>query len=305
DVDEVVTAVSPFDLVFHAAGPFTITSDPMLQACLRGGAHYADITGEIAVFENTFRYDAKARDAGLTFISGVGFDVVPSDCLARYVADQVADANELEISIAALGSASAGTTNTMLESLAALKKGSIVRRDGRYRHIPLNATRKKVPFSDGRARTLTPMPWGDLATAYRTTGIPNITVNMRLPIPPGMIRFFSLNRALMSITPIRKLAQAVVSRQVAGPDEQTRQTSRSTLYARAANEAGDFAEAWLETIEGYWLTAVAGVRIAEKIMAGEAPVGTPTPALAFGADFILEIEGTKRFDALPDDRVTR
>ncbi len=297
------TAVPPFDLIFHAAGPFSRTSDPMLQACLKSGAHYVDITGEIAVFENTFRYDAKARDAGLTFISGVGFDVVPTDCMARYVADQLPGATELELSITALGSASAGTTNTMLESMTALKKGSIVRRHGRYQHIPINATRKKVMFSDGRARTLTPLPWGDLATAYRTTGIPNITTNMQLPIPPGMVPFFGLNRALMSIAPIRKLAQALVARQVQGPDDHTRQTAKSYIYARAADEAGNFAEAWLETIEGYRLTAVAGVRIAEKIMAGEAPAGTPTPALAFGPDFILEIEGTKRFDALPDDKV--
>ncbi len=299
DADELATAVAPFDLVFHAAGPFTITSDPMLRACLSGKTHYVDITGEIGVFENTFRYDEPARQKGLVFISGVGFDVVPSDCLAKYVADQLPNATELELAIVALGSASAGTTNTMLELLPTLKKGSVVRRNGCYQPFPIGQGAKKVTFSNCRTRTVTPLPWGDLATAYRSTGIPNITTYMILPVPPAMTRFFGLNRALLSIKPLRRLAQAIVARKVTGPNEEMRQTGRSYLYARAVNEQGTAVEAWLETIEGYRLTAVAGVRAVEKILNGQAILGTPTPAQAFGADFILDIEGTKRFDTLP------
>jgi short subunit dehydrogenase-like uncharacterized protein len=296
---ELVTAVSGVDLVFHAAGPFSITSEPMIRACLAGNSHYVDITGEIAVFENTFRHEDKARQKGLTFISGAGFDVVPSDCLARYVADQLPKAKELELAIVALASASAGTTNTMLESLPTLKKGSIIRRDGRYQHIPLGEGAKKVMFSDGRTRTVIPLPWGDLATAYRSTHIPNITTYMISPFPASMMRLFKLNRALFSIVPWRRLTQKLISRTISGPDENIRQSGRSYLYARAINEAGDSVEAWLETLEGYRLTAVTGVSIVENILAGIAPAGTPTPAQAFGADFILEIEGTKRFDVLP------
>ncbi|MCP4425286.1 MAG: saccharopine dehydrogenase, partial [Chloroflexi bacterium] len=233
-------------------------------------------------------------------MSGVGFDVVPTDCLARYVADQLPGAAELELAIFALGSASAGTTNTMLESIPELEKGSIVRRNGRYQHIPIGEGQKKVLFSDGRTRSLMPLPWGDLATAYRSTGIPNITTLMTLPFPPSMVRLFQLNRAALSIKPVRRLAQVIVSRAMSGPDETIRQTKRSYMYARVADEAGKSAEAWLETMEGYRLTAVAGVRIVEKILAGQALAGTPTPAQAFGADFILEIEGSKRFDSLPD-----
>lgn len=296
DVDELATAVAPFDLVFHAAGPFTITSDPMLRACLAGGTHYVDITGEIGVFENTFRYDEPTRQKGLVFISGVGFDVVPSDCLAKYVADQLPNATELELAIVGVGSASAGTTNTMLELLPTLKKGSVVRRNGRYQSHPIGQGAKQVTFSNGRTRTLHPLPWGDLATAYRSTGIPNITTYMILPIPLPMARLFRLYRPLLAIKPVRRLAQAIVARKVTGPNEEMRQTGRSYLYARAVNEQGTAVEAWLETIEGYRLTAVAGVLAVEKILNGQSPAGTPTPAQAFGANFILDIEGTKRFD---------
>src|SRR5690349_20732590 len=40
-------AVAEVDLVMHCAGPFTMTSRPMLRACLAGKAHYLDITGEV------------------------------------------------------------------------------------------------------------------------------------------------------------------------------------------------------------------------------------------------------------------
>src|SRR5690242_4394080 len=33
-------------VVLHAAGPFSETSRPMVDACLRAGVHYLDITGE-------------------------------------------------------------------------------------------------------------------------------------------------------------------------------------------------------------------------------------------------------------------
>ncbi len=298
DGDKLVTAVAPFDLVFHAAGPFAITSDPMIRACLAGSTHYVDITGEIAVFENTFRYDKQAREKGIVLMSGVGFDVVPTDCLARYVADKLPGAADLELAFMAPGSVSAGTTNTMLESMPALKKGSIVRRNGRYQHIPLGQGAKNFTFNNGKQRTAAPIPWGDLATAYRTTGIPNITTYNTMRVTPMQARLMPLARGLLAVGPIRRLAQAIVARRVTGPGEQTRQTAKSYIYARAANGDGKQAEAWLETMEGYRLTAAAGVRIVEKILAGQAPAGTPTPAQAFGADFILEIEGSKRFDTL-------
>jgi short subunit dehydrogenase-like uncharacterized protein len=65
----------------------------------------------------------------------------------------------------------------------------------------------------------------------------------------------------------------------------------------ASDAEGNQAQAWLETMEAYQLTAVAGLRCVIKMLA-ERPVGALTPAQAFGADFILEIEGSKRIDIL-------
>jgi short subunit dehydrogenase-like uncharacterized protein len=292
-------ALRKVDLVFHAAGPFAFTSNPMIRACLATGTNYVDITGELPVFRNTFTYDQAAIERGIALISGVGFDVVPTDCLAEYVANQVPEATDLEIAVAALDQASPGTTKTMLEMLP---QGVWRRRAGKL--VPCGWAKdvKKVRFLHGERVTI-PIPWGDLETAYQTTGIPNITTY--LAFPPRSIRLLRwtapLSQRILKLKPIRRVLQRLVDRIVRGPDAKVRQTARSYVWARAADKNGNEAQAWLETVEGYQFTIIGGVRCVERVLQ-ERPVGALTPALAFGADFVLEIEGTRRLDAFPAGR---
>ncbi|MFQ5803225.1 MAG: saccharopine dehydrogenase family protein [Candidatus Methylomirabilales bacterium] len=297
DEDNLSETVAGFDLVFHAAGPFIHTSAPMVRACLKGNTNYVDITGEVAVFEQNLSYDQQARQKGIAVMSGVGFDVIPSDCMAKYAADRVVDPTQLEIAIASTGSPSAGTIKTMLEHIP---NGILVRRNGRLVRYPSGKGTRRIRFVD-RERTVLPASWGDLATAYHTTDIPNITIFMAFPDRAASIMRWAapLSQYLLAIGPIRRLLQKSIEKIVRGPDEHTRQTARSYLWARAANEKGDEAQVWLETLEGYRFTAVAGVRCVERIFA-ERPQGVLTPAVTFGADFVLEIPGTKRYDQLAD-----
>jgi short subunit dehydrogenase-like uncharacterized protein len=298
DISALTQAVARVDLVFHAAGPFVHTSAPMMRACLAAGANYVDITGEISVFLDTFSYDQAAIQRGIVLISGVGFDVIATDCLAAYVAHQVPSAVELEIAIAAISRASAGTTKTMLEMFP---QGGWIRRDGQLVSHRWGKGARQVRFSH-RERTVIPVPWGDLATAFQTTGIPNITTYMAFP--PGSIRLMRLmtplGQRVLAVRAIRRLFQKWVEKTVHGPDAEMRRTRRSYVWARAADESGREAQAWLETSESYQFTAVGGVCCVEKILQ-ERPQGALTPALAFGADFVLEIEGTRRLDTLPAD----
>ena len=280
-------------LVLHAAGPFVRTSRPMLRACLDAGAHYLDITGEVPVFENTFRHNAEALERAVTLMSGVGFDVVPSDCLALHVAERVPGARELEIAFAAGGGASAGTLKSALEGAP---EGGRVRRNGVLRAWPMGQGAKRVRFSD-RARTVMPVPWGDLETAWHTTGIQDITTYMAVPgsVAVGMRLSYPLLRRLLAVSLVKDAAARLIERRVKGPDADARARGRSYLWARARSEDGREAEAWLETLEGYALTARTGVLAVEGVLAG-APHGAHTPARAFGKDFILGVEGTRRID---------
>lgn len=285
-------------LVFHAAGPFMITAAPMLRACLISRTHYLDITGEIPVFEYTFAHDAAARRAGIAAISGAGFDVIPSDCLAAHVAARVPGAVTLEIGVNAIGRASAGTLRSMLEIMAG---GGLVRRDGELRPYPLAGGMRTLRFTH-RERCAAVVPWGDLSTAYRTTGIPNITTY--LAYPPRLLRAIRvlgpLGQLVMQIAPLRRLAQAAAGLLAHGPDETLMARARSHVWARAAAPDGRAAQAWLDTVEAYRFTALAGVRAVERVLSA-APTGALSPAQALGADFPLEIEGTACHDALPGE----
>ncbi|HLL00816.1 MAG TPA: saccharopine dehydrogenase NADP-binding domain-containing protein [Myxococcaceae bacterium] len=296
DVRTLVASLEGLPLVLHSAGPFVQTSEPMVQACLAAGAHYLDITGEIPVFENTFRHDAEARERGICLMSGVGFDVVPTDCLARYVADRVPGAHELDLAICAGSTASAGTARS---ALGQLPQGGRVRRGGALQPWPMGKGLRRVRFTDAE-RTVAPIPWGDLVTAWHTTGIPNITTYMALPRAAArLLRVtYPLLKRVLAVNAVRQGAERFIEERVHGPDALARQEHRSHIWAEARAADGRKAQAWLEMPEGYAFTAVAAVRAVEQTLA-RAPRGALTPAGAFGADFVLTIEGCLRLDSLP------
>lgn len=301
DPGAVREALRDVKLVLHAAGPFIRTAAPMLEACLDAGAHYLDITGELPVFQRSFAADEQARKRGIAVMSGVGFDVVPSDCLANFVASKVPDATHLEIAINGTGGISSGTAKSALEHASG---GTQVRRDAKLTTWPIGKGTRDVQFGPNRTRTVMPISWGDLETAHRSTGVPNITTLMSVPRdfgkvlkmgwPFGFVIEPAL-RQLLARTPVKAMLVRAIEQRVKGPDAETREKARSYVWARAANEQGQSAEAWLETVEAYRLTAETAVRAAERVLEGGI-VGAQTPAQAFGADFILEIEGTQRHE---------
>jgi short subunit dehydrogenase-like uncharacterized protein len=282
-------------VVLHAAGPYIRTARPMQEACLRTGTHYIDITGEIPVFEQTFALDQAAREAGIAMISGAGLDVVPSDCLAVYLAGQLPRGVHLELAVGAVGRPSAGTVKS---ALGMMPNGGLVRREGELRPWKLGEGARRIRFAD-RERTVIPAPWGDLVTAYHSTGISNITTYLAYPprLIPWVRRGGPVLRKLLRLGPVRGLAEKLAERFVHGPDEQLRQEGRSQFYGCVRDGHGNQVEAWQETGEAYALTAQTAVRAVERLL--EAPqAGALSPAQAFGADFILEVENTRRMTHL-------
>jgi short subunit dehydrogenase-like uncharacterized protein len=303
DAGGLAKLVSGVQAVYHAAGPFAITSEPMLRACLAAGAHYLDITGEIGVYQQVFSHSPAAVEKGIALLPGVGFDVIPSDCLLKYVADQLPDATALIVAIDGIGpsggsSASAGTLKSGLEILA--HTGSVVRRNGQLVRHPLGAGVKQFRFPHGQ-RAAMPFPWGDVEMAWRSTGVPNITAY--LGFPPGQMRAARLGGGLATLllksSALRRFIGRQIDRQVTGPSEHAREQGRSYLYAQARNERGDTREAWLETPEAYRFTAEVAPLVVERVLDGGLR-GALTPSLAFGADFPLAVAGTRRWDTLPD-----
>lgn len=289
DRDRVRRALAGHAAVVHAAGPFSATWRPMVDACLGTGCHYLDITGEIDVLESIHARDDEARDAGLHLIPGAGFDVVPTDCAAAMAAAACPHPVALDLAFRAAGGPSRGTARTALERLGA---PGAVRRAGRIVPVATGALRRTIPFTDG-PRTAVAIPWGDVSTAWHSTGIPDIRVF--LPLPRGLAFVLAGAAPLLRTKPLRRLAGRLVDAFVAGPDAAARARGRSRVWAEARGAGGEVVRRELVTPNGYALTADAVVAALERVLAGEIaePPGAHTPSRAFGADFVLSLDGVR------------
>lgn len=285
--DEVRRGLDGIDAVLHCAGPFEETSRPMVDACLATGTGYLDITGEIDVFESIFARDGEAKAAGVALVPGVGFDVVPTDCIAASLADALPDATELDLAISNRGGGlSRGTRRTMIRHMSA---SGAMRRGGEIVEVPLGRDVRDIPFASGARRAMT-IPWGDVSTAFHSTGIPDIRVWLAAsPRTIARARRFRWIAPFASIPPVRRLIESRVPR--GGPDERTRETARVQLWGEARNATGTAVSMTAETPEGYAFTAVSAVRCVERLLEGEVPPGAHTPSRAFGPGLLASIEG--------------
>ena len=270
--------------VLHAAGPFSATARPMLEACLAARAHYLDVTGEIPVFELCESLGARAREAGVMLMPGVGFDVVPSDCLAAHVAVRVPEPHTLRIAIDAMGTPTRGTAKTSIEMMGV---GCLVRRAGRIVTLPPGSLQRDFDFGFGPTRCAG-APLGDLVTAWHATRAENIEVYLRAGFGMrSMLRASGPLGPLLRMRGVQRGFQRLINAMPEGPTEAERTGLRGHIVAEAIGAGGESARARLDTPSGYQLTMLAGVEIARRVLAGEAKPGYQTPATAFGADFIL------------------
>ncbi len=291
--DKLLAALEDVDAVLHLAGPFSATSAPMVDACLATATHYLDITGEIAVFEAAAARDDRAKAAGVMLMPGCGFDVVPSDCLAAHVKRRLPSARRLDLLIAGLGHTSRGTAKTAIESIGERTR---VRRGGRI--VGLRRPPRRDFEIDGRRVAAIAVSWGDVATAWHTTGIPDITVHFEAT--GAVKKIAELNpfvRWLLSTSIGQRHLKNAIERLPPGPTPEQRAKSHALLLAEARDEAGNGARSLLRTPEGYTLTAMTSLEIARRVVEEKAAEpGFRTPAGLFGADFILEFDGCRRED---------
>lgn len=289
-VDDGLAGVSA---VMHCAGPFSRTSRPMVDACLRARVAYLDVTGEVEVFETLFARAEEARQAGVLLLPGVGFDVVPSDCLAAHLKARLPSATHLTLAFKAAGRPSRGTATTVVENL---HRGGLVRRDGRLLAIAPGSRTRAFDFGRG-PRPAVCIPWGDVSTAYHSTGIPNVEVYMAAPASLRLgLRLAGPLRGLLRTDVVRGFLRRRVQAGPAGPSAEQRAHGSSIVVGEAADAQGRRVRARLRGPEGYAFTVATALRALERVLHGPARVGFATPSLAFGADFVLDVPGVVRED---------
>jgi short subunit dehydrogenase-like uncharacterized protein len=281
--------IAGMSLVLHCAGPFSATARPMIEACLASRAHYLDITGEIPVFELAHGLDARARQAGVLLCPGVGFDVVPTDCLAAALQEALPDATRLALGFDSRGGMSPGTARTSVEGLA---RGGCIRREGRLVKVPLAWRTRRIDFGDGEKLAMT-IPWGDVSTAWHSTGIPDIEVYF--PASPKLVaRLKRLNwvRPLLGLGPVQGWLKKKIGRTVHGPREDQRARTPTFIWGEAGNSAGQVVTGRIKVANGYDVTVHAALGIVVRVLAMTRIAGHLTPVQVVGPNFVEQLPGS-------------
>ena len=292
DPSTVAGALDGIDVVAHCAGPFSSTWKPMVDACIATRTHYLDITGEIDVLEGVLARGAEARSAGVVLLPGAGFDVVPTDCLAAMLARALPGAVRLELAVRAHGSVSPGTARTAMESIGRMGRA---RTGGEIGPIPADRCSRRVEFADGPANVHA-LSWGDVATAYHSTGIPDVIVYAVLPVVAlPVLALGQVAGPAARSRVVRRVLKGVAGR-LPGPSAEARSKNRSQIWGAVTDDEGKSVAGTVTTLDPYDLTADSVMRIAARVGSGAVAPGAHTPSQALGADFVRELDGVKVYD---------
>jgi short subunit dehydrogenase-like uncharacterized protein len=290
DLDAAPAHVDDVDAVLNCAGPFVDTYEPLVDACLEAGTHYLDITGELSVFEAIAALDREAEKAGVSLLPGVGFDVVPTDCVAGRLHDRLPGAEELRLGFDPSGTISKGTLASVIEHM---DQGGKERRDGEIVDVPVAKRSRRIDFGRGE-RNAVSIPWGDVSTAYYTTGIENIETYTTMPkLAERSLRLGRVAMPLLGFEPVKRTLQTAVQSTVSGPSERQRDEGACYVWGEAT-DGETTVTTRLETPETYALTVDAATTAAERVLEEE-PVGFETPAAAFTPEFVLDLDGVEGF----------
>jgi short subunit dehydrogenase-like uncharacterized protein len=285
------TGLEGMDLVLHCAGPFSQTCAPMLEACLEARVHYLDITGEIDVFAHCHAQDRRAHKRGIVVIPGTGFDVVPTDCLAAMLKARMPAARSLVLAFDGGGGPSPGTAKTGVEGLA---RGGRVRKDGKLRTVPL-AWKSRYFVREGQQKLAVTIPWGDVYTAFVSTGIPDIEVYMTVPPKAAArLRRLRLVRPLLGLGFVQNLMKKRIETSVKGPSAEKRAQTGCTVWGEVTDAQGHVERAMLTLPNGYSVTAEAALGIVRRLL-DDPPSegGFRTPSQLMGAEYVLTLKGVE------------
>jgi short subunit dehydrogenase-like uncharacterized protein len=289
-------------VVLNAAGPFSRTARPLVEACLARGVHYLDLTGEIEVLAWIARQDARARERGVLLLPAVGFIAAASDCLVAHVARRLPGAVRLELGISRASQVSRGSMETMVEMI---RHGVWARRGGRLVTLPLAARERRFDFGDfgdvgdvGRGpRSCLPVHWADVVTAHHALGIPDVTAYLEVaPLERAAFLGSRLHSWWLRTPPWQALLRAQSRLLPEGPSAATRARERRSLVAELSDGTGRRAASRLDTPESYEFTARVALAIVGEVLAGAGEPGFRTPSQVVGPDFVLGVDGVRRTD---------
>jgi short subunit dehydrogenase-like uncharacterized protein len=285
-------ALQGMRVVLNVAGPFVQTAAAVARACLVAGAHYLDISGEVDALSSLSKLHTVARERGVMLMPGVGFDIVPSDCLCAYTASKVPSVRRLRVAVSGLELASPGSLKTLVYELG---RRTRVRRGGELVDIMPGELRRQFDFGAG-PKPCVAVSWGDLITAPVTTGATDVETYFELTW--ALAATLQANRQFGWFYRLPWVQQALrgsLSIGGGGPTAEQMATRRAAIVVEAEGPGGR-ASNRLVTPEAYTLTAATAAAIAVRVLSGDVEVGFQTPGRIFGPDFILRFAGVTRVE---------
>ena len=288
--EQVAAQLTDVDVVIHCAGPFSATSQVMIDACVLAGTHYTDISGEMDVFEHAHSTDIndQAIKANIVVCPGVGFDVIPTDCVAAKLKSEMPDATDLVLGFSSRSSLSPGTAKTSVESLG---DGTRIRKNGVIQVTGLKT--RKVNFGEGDVQAAA-IGWGDVSTAFHTTGIKNIEVYIPAPDPVlKKLKTADKMRWLFKIKWVQNVLKKQIEKKVKGPNQDKRAASQTLVWGEVHNANGDTKTCRITTANGYDVTVYGALAVADYLSENpQQQKGSYTPSLLMGHSLVEGLPGS-------------
>lgn len=289
--DQIDRALTGVRLVLNCAGPFSLTASTLAQACLRTGTHYLDIADGIVEHRALQRLDERAQAAEVMLMPGVGYGILPSDCLAVHLKERMPEAQSLLLAFDPGPGASHGTLATLMESL---QTNGWVRRKGELVAAQPASSSRTLDFGHGLKRRAVLYPWrADVLAASLSTDIPSI--ESYAAVGP-MLRVLLKRRRWAAAGPLKTLLEGYVSKAPPGPSPAQRKKRRSWLFGQASGAGGTRAWTIIEGPNPYDFTTHSALLAVEHCLAGRLPAGYRSPAQLLGAAPLKSLPDLNLFD---------
>ena len=231
-----------------------------------------------------FFLSQKAKEKGIVFIPSVGFDIIPTDCLAKRLSEQMSDATHLKLGFSNKGGKiSRGTWLTTLEFLGGTGR---IRRDGKLIESNIGEFKVHVKIKDFSFCGFS-IPWDDVYSSYLSTKIPNVEVYLALPrIIVKSKSFLLFFLKILKIHFIKNIVAIFLKKNLTGPSKSKRDSTKTYVWGRVENSKDEMIEEVYQFMEGYNLTAKGAAESVERVLKNTLKPGTYTPSLAFGSEFM-------------------
>ncbi len=289
--DNIALNLQGISVLLNCAGPFSSTCVPLVKTCIMSGIDYLDLSVEIEVFEYMASLEQKAWEAGIVLCPGVGFGVIPTDCLAAVLKEELPGAQNLALAFSSKSKISPGTAKTIIESL---KYKGRIRKNGAISTVAIASKVRKINFGNEFTNTVS-IPWGDVSTAFYTTGIPDIVVYC--PVPKGAViplKFLRIFRFVLTLEMVQRFLKKQVQKRIKGPSHEELRARFARLWGEVSDGQGNIIQGRFTSCHPYLFTARGSVGVVEKLLNVDIAPGFYTPSKLMGPHYAKTISGTTR-----------